>query len=333
MTTPSARSILLYTLLLFCSCSKPNDNPVPPPGNPNNPAPPAAPDSLLSWKVTDSISNTQGLVDIWFNSPSKGFVAAVDGSLYRTVDSGKTWTYISSPRPRDLINIFFATDKIGFGQGTRDLMVTKDGGDTWSLLPLQTTSAYNIFFTSPSTGYLGDYNKGLYKTTDTGKTWQANGPRGADIAPASFLTPDKGFLLYGDGSLFRTLDGATTWQKISQVPIAQFTPDAMPYNTLQFTDSLTGYIADKSGMLKTIDGGLTWKNTLSGGSLVNIIKFFTPDLGYYKSQSVIYKTIDGGQTWTISCKLPSDNLQGMFFIDSTMGWACTLKGRIIRITP
>jgi len=229
-------------------------------------------------------------------------------------------------------NLFFVNSTYGFAQGPSQLQVTRDGGNTWSLLSLPTSNAYNIFFTSPSTGYYGDINAGLLKTTDTGKTWTSNfkSTRTGVDYPVYFLNPDKGFILCGDAAFSKTVDGAASWQQVQKnIFVAGNTLPG--YNTLQFVDSLTGFYASQNGVFKTIDGGLTWKNVYPNGGGVNVVKFFDATTGYYKADRAIYKTIDGGGSWTTSYQsTTTDTFIGMFFIDSTNGWACTALGNILR---
>jgi len=323
--------LLLLSLILF-SCSKSNnDNSITPPNN-NTPK-----DSLFAWKSVGSITSPDGISDIWFTSPSKGFAAVSDGYLYQSLDSGKTWTKIPnsfSSSTGGMSNLFFVDATYGFAQGTSQLQVTKDGGNTWSLQSLPTATAYNLCFTSPSTGYYGDITAGLYKTTDTGKTWtrtmQSTTLSRVDY-PMFFLSPDKGFVLSGDAVLLKTIDGAASWQQVQQNIFV--TSNSSPaFNTLQFIDSLTGFYASSYGVLKTIDGGHMWKNINPDGSSINVVKFFNATTGYFKTNAKIYKTTDGGQTWTTSCKfITGDIIIGMYFLNGATGWACTAKGLVLRI--
>jgi len=324
MSIQHLRLLFLVLPVLFLSCSKPNDNPSP-----------IATDSLFSWKVVGNIPSPRGVSDIWFTSPSKGFAAVTDRNLYRTVDSGKTWSIIPNTKDSSaggMFYFFFVDDKYGFVGGASQLQITKDGGLTWKLVQLPTGSAQNIFFTSRSTGYYSDDDHGIFKTTDTGNTWTLN--HSATTSHAIYFSdPDIGYILSLDGTLSKTTNGALSWQPVKQNIFHNTQEIEHPYNTLQFLDNLTGYFGCSSGVLKTTDGGQSWKNVYTTISRGAIIKFFTPAAGYYREGSTIHNTTDGGQSWTTSCKLPGQEFFfGMYFIDSTTGWACTSKGNILRKT-
>jgi photosystem II stability/assembly factor-like uncharacterized protein len=233
-----------------------------------------------------------------------------------------------------MINLFFVDNQYGFAQGASQLQVTRDGGNTWSphWLPTQNSSNnfMNVFFSSRSTGYVSQAGVGVYKTTDTGNTWKdAFHTNGVSDYHPYFSNGNNGYVFAGDGSFSKTTDGSSTWQQLSQTAAAIFT-NKTAYNSLQFIDSLTGYYACTSLVLKTTDGGITWKTVFPTGGNVSVVKFFTANTGYYKADSTIYKTTDGGQSWTTNCKLAGDFLTGMNFVDSTHGWACTGKGYILR---
>ena len=89
--------------------------------------------------------------------------------------------------------------------------------------------------------------------------------------------------------------------------------------------------------MKTIDGGQSWQHVLSDSvdgiffNSINVIRLADANTAYYKGLTAIYKSLDGGQTWSLNCKLGSDNFLGLYFLDTHTGWACTSKGRVLKI--
>lgn len=328
MRTYLIQFLLVSSFIVLFSCSKSgNNSPVP-----VGPAQAPKVDSLFSWQKIGG-SGSHGIFDIWFTSLSKGNYAGSDGNIYQSLDSGKSWSKIPNSNSSPLSSFFFVDGKYGFAQSSTQLQITKDGGNTWSLKPLPTAGAANVFFSNPSTGYYSDIDSGVYKTVDTGKTWtQVYHPVRMRMGYYPyFLNNNNGYIFSGDGSLSKTADGAASWQQVTHNVAISNSPTPA-FNTLQFLDSLTGYYGCGSGVLKTMDGGVSWNSVYPAGGLINVIKFFDVNTGYYKSDSAIYKTTNGGQSWTTSCKLGSDLLFGMYFINSTTGWACTGKGYVLRIT-
>ncbi len=309
------------------SCRKSNYSP---------PVTPVIPDSLLSWNVIGNVPGTS-LEDIWFTSASTGFT--LGDKIYQTNDGGVTWTAIpNTSEINNFFNLFFVNSQVGFAQSASQLATTINGGNSWTVKTLPTSDGLTLFFVDPSVGFYGDENGGgLKKTTDGGNSWATvfNDPGEPQGYYPFFTDEDTGFVAAGSGAFASTLDGGLTWQIMTGVLPANL--NAQTYNQLLFTDKSTGFYACPSGILKTIDGGHSWKNMLPNQAdpitinEVNVIKFVDANTGYYKESTAIYKTSDGGQTWSLNCKLGSDYFLGMYFLDIHTGWACTGKGRVLRI--
>jgi photosystem II stability/assembly factor-like uncharacterized protein len=297
---------------------------------------PLPPDSLMDWTVAGNISG-HFLSDIWFTSASRGFT--LGDKIYQTSDGGLTWAAIpNTSEITNFLNLFFVNPQTGFAQGSSQLATTVDGGNSWTVKALPTTNGLTIFFVDSSEGFYGDESGGgLNKTSDAGNSWSTVfiNPGTAQSYYPFFLDKDTGFVATSSGTFASTSNGGLTWQtKSVNLPVNQ-NPDT--YNQLLFFDKNIGFYACPSGILKTIDGGQTWQNILMDlldgtySDIVNVVKFVDANTGYYKGSQVIYKTSDGGQTWSLSCKVGADYLIGMYFLDIHNGWACTSKGRILKI--
>ena len=259
--------------------------------------------------------------------------------MYQTRDGGESWAEIPNTSGiTKFFNLFFVNTQFGFAQGSSQLATTVDGGNSWTLKSLPTDNGLAIFFIDPSTGFYGDGGGGgLKKTTDSGSSW---GTVFSDQSATSgyfpyFLTLDTGFVATSSGTFGSTTDGGQTWHiKTGILPVNQFSGT---YNQLSFIDKNIGFYACPSGVFKTIDGGQFWQNVLMDSvdgtsfNTINVIQIVNAGMCYYKGLTAIYKSSDGGQTWSLNCKLGSDNFIGMYFLDIHTGWACTSKGRVLKI--
>ena len=169
-----------------------------------------------------------------------------------------------------------------------------------------------MFFVNDTTGFLGGY--GIYKTTDGGATWKESYPvtvdNPFDVSDIYFLDADHGYACYVrcegcgyEGGFLRTADGGDTWE---------MTDFLQPVSSVYFTSSTTGFVnligrGDDSGtpqsILKTDDGGITWKNVFSTterhwGWLE--IRFVDSKIGYAYHSYAVFKTIDGGESWKLA---------------------------------
>jgi photosystem II stability/assembly factor-like uncharacterized protein len=319
--------VFIILIIVGFSCRKSNYNP---------PVTIPVPDSLLNWNVIGTISG-QSLGDIWFTSAFRGF--ALGDKIYQTIDGGKSWAGISNTYGvTNFFNLFFVNPQFGYAQSASQLATTVNGGNSWTVKMLPTDSGLTIFFVNPSVGFYGDEGGGgLKKTTDAGNNWVTvfSVPGVSPNYYPYFLTSDTGFVATGSGTFASTTDGGQIWQtRTGILPINQF---SQSYNQLFFVDRNNGFYACQSGIMRTIDGGQSWYNVLMDSvdgtfiNTINVVRFVDTNTGYYKGLSVIYKTSDGGQTWSLNCKLGSDHFIGMYFLDTLTGWACTDKGRILKI--
>jgi photosystem II stability/assembly factor-like uncharacterized protein len=204
----------------------------------------------------------------------------------------------------------------------------------WTAETLETPPDYHLwdmFFLDENVGFTVG-NK-IYKTEDGGKHWLEVSPsKGPWFVPSfdesgygsfvdiTFLNEKEGFALYvpcdpgwiqdcGIG-LVNTKDGGISWKVIPIDTIDMAT-------SIFFISSTTGFIGgvlpnynnyDESVnvILKTIDGGTTWRQVLVTQDVKNgeglTIKFADDQIGYahqrgYESTDRIYITQDGGESW------------------------------------
>jgi photosystem II stability/assembly factor-like uncharacterized protein len=322
------KAMILFALILSgFSCRKSNYVP---------PVYPLPPDSLMSWNIISTLSG-QDLSDIWFTSATRGFT--LGDKIYQTNDGGLNWAAIpNTSEITNFLNLFFVSPQTGFAQGSSQLATTVDGGNTWAVKPLLSANGLTIFFVDPSVGFYGDESGGgLNKTVNAGNSWTTvyADPGTTQCYYPFFLDVDTGYVATGTGTFASTSDGGLTWQtKSVSLPVNQ---NSYTYNQLFFSDKNIGFYACPSGVMKTADGGQSWQNVLidsidgSFSNTANVVKFLDANTGYYKGSRAIYKTSDGGKTWSLNCKVGADYLIGMYFLDVHNGWACTSKGRILRI--
>ena len=115
-----------------------------------------------------------------------------------------------------------------------------------------------------------------------------------------------GYVGGDNGTLMKTTDAGATWQ---QVNLPSFFYNTQIRN-LNFTDNLTGYIAQGKQVYKTADGGGSWNasvllnvGTLQGTHFVEQSCGFA--FGCYES---LAKTTDAGATWTAISYSPMSSL-------------------------
>lgn len=116
-------------------------------------------------------------------------------------------------------------------------------------------------------------------------------------------------------SYISTGDGGWEWAKP--------TPSGQWLWGVFFLDDKTGWIAGQNGrIMKTTDGGKTWKRQPSGATAMLGGLFFISDkIGWVSGvKGTILKTTDGGETWVKQNSGTDQQLTKVSFVDEKNGW-------------
>jgi photosystem II stability/assembly factor-like uncharacterized protein len=207
---------------------------------------------------------------------------------------------------------------------------------TWLNPPPRNYSG--VVFATPTVGWL--YAGDVLHTADGGQTWMLQRtwitPGGFPLQ-MQFVDPLHGWVPYGHGILHRTADGGRTWQVVQASPRG---PDAdPPYRTdldkLRMLNAQVGFGLNDSGdiLLRTTDGGLTWRTSRFGktGALFDELAFVDVKRGWVAGNGDVFATANGGQTWLPLPKAPGDGPYRMQFLSDTTGWLLNYpSGRLNR---
>ena len=244
------------------------------------------------------------LTDVFFISPRVGWVTGYHslgdnegGFIAHTTDGGKTWTnQVGDPNSgtRGFSSVRFIDSKHGWATGFGvQILSTVDGGDTWARLP-----------------------GGWYSPTE----------------PYAFVSPSSGVYLEG-AILRRTTDGGRSWKQVyscqANVQVdglareEECKLEAVSFPTTTIGYASTNGLSDRStGVLKTEDGGATWRmistipETQGGGSLA----FIDERNGtLVASGGHVLRTVDGGLTW-IPVMATVNGIPLVKFADPEVGW-------------
>jgi photosystem II stability/assembly factor-like uncharacterized protein len=221
---------------------------------------------------------------------------AADGSIARSLDRGLTWQAIGSAPLGGLLDISFATDAVGYILARGGVLQrTDDSGASWSVLAEQVDGARAILSTGVDTLLVGTAD-GVERSTDggttfapaagargrvvafdrAGKTLVAYGPktllisadagarwhsvrrpRGGRLLSVDFVSARRGFAVRDDGETLWTASGGRHWTLLTSVGRDDVTG-------VSFGDPRHGYLTlgadtDFGGLLRTSDGGRTWR--------------------------------------------------------------------------
>lgn len=303
----------------------------------------------LTWRRTNAPMASSRTDDIWFLDAKVGWAVNSNGSIVHTTDGFDTFTTQFQDIPpigADPVYfrcLAFATPTRGWA-GTltagKTLFETREG-ITWAQvtnLPAQPPSAIcGMHAVNDQVVYASGTNypsrpPRMMKTTDGGQSWTAWSMKTwADLLiDCYFTSPSRGWVVGGKTNLpnptrlnvkpvvLFTEDGGQTWvNRVANIQ-DQFPPGEWGWK-IQFLNDQLGFVSLESfsdaAILKTTDGGLTWKrlkvNDPQGNLNLEGIGFIDEQHGWvggwgpggFGSPTIpdplgfSSGTLDGGESW------------------------------------
>jgi Photosynthesis system II assembly factor YCF48/Secretion system C-terminal sorting domain len=282
-----------------------------------------------SWEIISSPEvGTSILNDVFFTSPTNGWVCGDGGTLLHTNDGGETWeTGDNNPSNGNLYDIFFSSSENGWGGGIGEvrLIKTVNGGGTWddaTNIPQWAITSIHFIL---GEGWLGCGFGRIYHTTNYGNEWTELdlGIMGS-VSDFHFHHNNNGWMSTGNG-MYHTEDGEN-W--------TLFPNSGTELNDLDFWDGSVGFAVGYFGIVvKTIDNGANWNVIQTEyNSGFRSIDFVSQNHGWIVGdQGLILETVDGGLNWTPhSVDISMVSLNSVFFHDEDHGWAVGNMGTILK---
>jgi photosystem II stability/assembly factor-like uncharacterized protein len=256
---------------------------------------------------------------IHFSNGEVGWISGDQGMLLHTTDGGKSWARRLTSTRSPLMEMQFLNAQAGWVLGTEGRLIrTLNGGLTWSEHRIATKGDFlSLSFGDVLHGWVVGGNGAAYESTDGGVTWNSRGSdllkllAGWDInrielRNVRFFGPRFGsisadvYVRNADARavIFKTEDAGRTWLAI-QVPEAGglWTADFLTHGEAWVvTHAVTP-------LLRTLDGGITWKRLPRPKGTVRRVYFIDSSHGWFidhtddfSSQS-LFRTSDAGSTW------------------------------------
>ncbi len=292
-----------------------------------------------SWQITTNTFISTRFEDMFFLSPTEGYIVNGEGFIYRTEDGGDTWQGLFHTLDY-LRSVEFLTSEVGFvGSLDGTLFRTTDGGEEWlgitdhipgsiagicgmSHIGTETIMGVGTFSDTPV----------FIRSDDQGDTWTHLdlSDLASGLVEVHFFDDQNGIIggiSNNSGALvLRTEDGGQTWENVFEANrILEFVWKFDVVNDNLIYGTVENYLPEGSGryIIKSEDGGLTWEEKLVSPNFYDFqgIGFRNELEGWVcPRNSGMFHTIDGGETWTQDNTI--SNINRIWRIDENLLYAC-----------
>jgi photosystem II stability/assembly factor-like uncharacterized protein len=302
---------------------------------------------ILSGGNFNSIDYVDENVMYLYSESTRWGSWGIIGDIWKTEDSGETWTEIRLEEWSIYYGLDFYNDSVGMIQARKSggdstcILKTMNGGESWQLSYLFPDSLQacktnisliteNIAFIKIHRDYFENF---IIRTINGGVTWSVIKPipQAGDITYLHFFDENNGFIIQDDiwnpPSVLITVDAGESWQKYTLNGLSDIGDVEVVNDTTIYFNATTD-IPDEKIFCKTNDIFNSY-STIFQTSLGGINSFYAKDehtifaLRSDNDTTNVIKSIDGGTTWHHKQRIHTgfDSEYGDIFLsDSNIGF-------------
>ncbi|MCW5519442.1 glycosyl hydrolase [Aureitalea sp. L0-47] len=253
--------------------------------------------AFMSGRIAD--------IDIHPENESIWYVAVGSGGVWKTVNSGTTWTPVFDDQPS------YSVGAVTIDPNNPETIWVGSGEDVG--------------------GRHVGYGDGVYKSLDGGKSWKNMGLKNSQHISRILVHPFNSDVVWvtaqgplwskgGDRGLYKTTDGGENWTRLlgddewtgaTDIAMDPRDPDVLYVFTWQRHRTVAAYMGGGPGtaLYKSTDGGDSWDKLTNGlpsswlGKCSVAISPQNPDVVYAaieldRRKGGVYRSDDAGGSWT-----------------------------------
>ncbi len=302
-----------------------------------------------------------------FSSEHNGYRFDNSGKIFKTTDSGESWTQVYNEPERPALGMFTRPSETVDFVSSGGAVFSSDGTNPFvmRISGIVNGMLHDVWFFDENNGIaVGDHGTVL-KTNNSGTTWTAyHAGTNNHLRSVYFTSDDVGYAAGGPNGVVKTTDGGSSWSPShtglsdTHINAIVFTSENTGYTVglrvhktensgetwssiddsygrnIHFADENTGYVVASNGKIrKTINAGIDWTDVSMDINVgLNAVYFQSPEKGFVAgSWARIFQTVDGGENWTVSFDgILTYNIFDIWFIDESIGYAVGNQGLILR---
>jgi photosystem II stability/assembly factor-like uncharacterized protein len=264
-----------------------------------------------------------GIGDLVVSPAGAGsMLVSTGGGVYRSDDGGTRWQGAPSagPTPQDIypdprdVNVVYARSV--HSDHSPWSFFSTDRGASFQNWPVPTSADPEVpqVIVSTAPGVLTVVTRGgVYVTNDAGRHFarllSVPAPRQIMSAAVGSSDPPAIYAYVGGddllpGEIVASLDGGATWA--SRDPGTYITNLVVDPADAEVVFARPGLSGDEQGLLRTLDGGLTWTRVAVKGERDVSVQFdLRPPHALYAAGQRLQRSEDHGSTWHVVTELPT----------------------------
>jgi photosystem II stability/assembly factor-like uncharacterized protein len=316
MKTFQILSLLGFWSLSMTACSEKKKDVMITPVTPTTSVTPPVtnvPEPEKTTFFTDPIMKKANIVSVSFANDNTIFAFGNDASqgyLFKSTDTGKTWSEVSFSMTNPTMNVVeFYDEKVGI-IGGKTILGTKDGGVTWTTIPQLSSSISRISYPKNQQGFM---MKQIFDNVHSRKYTEIYPINTNDLKTGTDYITIDGYT--NDIHFIRNKIGISVGDFGNMYVITvksdgtfEYSDRLRPVNedllSVFLINEKLAFVGGKKGtFLKTNDAGQTWTSIKT--SITDNIKkivFQNENSGYgiveLEGKTALYKIEESGQKWT-----------------------------------
>lgn len=215
--------------------------------------------------------------------------------LFRSVNSGINWKYISLPYSNSDVNsiIFPADESILIGTQLNGILKSDSSQSQW--IPInQGLPAVPVttLHSADSVIFAGTFGKGIYRSTDSGTQWLSTTMNFQFVKNIITSADNEFFAATLGHGVYMSQDSGGTWAQVNQGLTNIFINDIASTSTGILFSATAG-----GGVFRSTDNGLSWHTVNQGLIDLNIRALATYESRIFAGGNILSASDNGGDSW------------------------------------
>lgn len=216
-------------------------------------------DNAATWSYPDSLHTEKLRHGAAFSGANSNvMIIAGVNEIYRSTDSGKTWSTVGDDVFFEFSQFAFTIDENSMliGDSDLNLLISHDTGESWETLPYPGSEwIKDVDFLNEDEGFAMTIRGTVWKTADGGMSWDSLFSTTETSFNLEMLNASDGYI-FGRKKLQKTMDA---WQNWESLDITDF--NATSIKGAEVISPTEMYaIASAPTIYRSTDDGLTWED-------------------------------------------------------------------------